>query len=160
MLPPADGWLQHVGAASSGNLSAIWVGVCAAKPANGWGQGVAPPPLLLPPQAAGACAACAGAEQPPAGAGDACCTATATGGGAMCGGCSGGGAPPPMLPPAGCGGGTPSPMLLPPQATGALLGAQLALLLSPPTAGADNNNSPSMFARTRKLNFGFLFRAC
>ena len=34
MLPPANGLLQHVS-------RAIWVGVCAAKPANGWGQGVA-----------------------------------------------------------------------------------------------------------------------
>ena len=41
MLPPANGWLQHADAAASGNPWAIWVGVGAAKPANGWGQGVA-----------------------------------------------------------------------------------------------------------------------
>ena len=34
MLPPANGWLQHADAAA-------WVGVGAAKPANGWGQSVA-----------------------------------------------------------------------------------------------------------------------
>ena len=41
MLPPANGWLQHADAAASGNPWAIWVRVGAAKPANGWGQGVA-----------------------------------------------------------------------------------------------------------------------
>ena len=41
MLPPANGWLQHADAAASGNPWAIWVCVGAAKPANGWGQGVA-----------------------------------------------------------------------------------------------------------------------
>ena len=41
MLPPANGWLQHADAAASGNPWAIWVGVGAANPANGWGQGVA-----------------------------------------------------------------------------------------------------------------------
>ena len=41
MLPPANGWLQHADAAAVGNPWAIWVGVGAAKPANGWGQGVA-----------------------------------------------------------------------------------------------------------------------
>ena len=41
MLPPANGWLQHADAAASGNPWAIWVGVGAAKPVNGWGQGVA-----------------------------------------------------------------------------------------------------------------------
>ena len=41
MLPPANGWRQHADAAASGNLLAIWVVVGAAKPANGWGQGVA-----------------------------------------------------------------------------------------------------------------------
>ena len=42
MLPPASGWLQHAdAAAASGNLWAIWVGVGARKPANGWGQRVA-----------------------------------------------------------------------------------------------------------------------
>ena len=34
MVPPANGWLQHADAAASGNP-------CAAKPADGWGQGVA-----------------------------------------------------------------------------------------------------------------------
>ena len=38
-LPSADGWL-HADAASSCNMSAIWVGVCGAKSANCWGQGV------------------------------------------------------------------------------------------------------------------------
>ena len=40
-LPSATGWLQHADAAASGNPSAIWVGVGAAKHANSWGQGVA-----------------------------------------------------------------------------------------------------------------------
>ena len=40
MPPPTNGWLQHADAAASGNPWAIWVGVGAAKPANGWGQGV------------------------------------------------------------------------------------------------------------------------
>ena len=38
-LPSADGWL-HADAASSCNMSAVWVGVCGAKSANCWGQGV------------------------------------------------------------------------------------------------------------------------
>ena len=41
MLPPASRRLQLADAAASGNPWAIWVGVGAAEPANGWGQGVA-----------------------------------------------------------------------------------------------------------------------